>query len=455
MSTVKKLHSADDFSKPANFLLCKEKVRISPSAFSAFSRSSSNWLPFSGSDNRSKFHKQFALFLFGNQMRIESCKDRKGIIRRRQPLPYGVLVLSIYSNTSLKSLFDIYNSVWLTIAGFDGGRKGWFCMRKCFTFPATKASISFHKTCKPLVEFFIGDNRSFDFHLFSRRDSRSFTSSNLGNKVFSSESSIFSPQVKIFSEQKKLGSFYYGKFFDLSDESFLIGNKRIPGKNIFLMVSFCQINISAKVLFKKVGGCFACNGNRDPRITTRSQGNASFCIKKTRKISHHTGKNSFKFHFNSRRHLPATTKCDGVRINSLLCHSLNSRRKRERENRSIFPALWVSRLYAESNRQPNNASALYSEYGNVYNIRILCSSEAPVSRNSSAGGRDVYYNAVVGKQAVTHINQDGYSMNLIYRDPYYSGMLAQNATLAVKFAQAQAITQDTAIRNLLCTKAGN
>lgn len=44
-------------------------------------------------------------------------------------------------------------------------------------------------------------------------------------------------------------------------------------------------------------------------------------------------------------------------------------------------------------------------------------------------------------------------MNLIYRDPYYSGMLAQNATLAVKFAQAQAITQDTAIRNLLATSA--
>ena len=72
---------------------------------------------------------------------------------------------------------------------------------------------------------------------------------------------------------------------------------------------------------------------------------------------------------------------------------------------------------------------------------------------ASANGRDVYYNYVVGKQSVTHINQDGYSMNLIYRDPYYSGMLAQNATLAVKFAQAQAITQDTAIRNLVCTSA--
>lgn len=101
---------------------------------------------------------------------------------------------------------------------------------------------------------------------------------------------------------------------------------------------------------------------------------------------------------------------------------------------------------------PTNASALPSEYGSVFNIRILTSSEAPVARGASAQSQDVYYNTVLGKQALTHINQDGYSMNLIYRDPYYSGMLAQNATLAVKFAQAQAITQDTAIRNVLSTR---
>jgi len=112
----------------------------------------------------------------------------------------------------------------------------------------------------------------------------------------------------------------------------------------------------------------------------------------------------------------------------------------------------VSKHKAESNRKPTNTSALPSEWGSVYNLRILTSSEAPVARGASANGNDVYYNTVVGKQALTHINQDGYSMNLIYRDPYYSGMLAQNATLAVKFAQAQAITQDTAIRNLLCTR---
>ncbi len=102
-----------------------------------------------------------------------------------------------------------------------------------------------------------------------------------------------------------------------------------------------------------------------------------------------------------------------------------------------------------------NASALPSEYGSVFNTRILTSSEAPVARGASANGQDVYYNTVLGKQAITHIDQDGYSMNLIYRDPYYSGMLAQNATLAVKFAQAQAITQDTAIRNLLSTRLSN
>lgn len=101
--------------------------------------------------------------------------------------------------------------------------------------------------------------------------------------------------------------------------------------------------------------------------------------------------------------------------------------------------------------KPTNASALPMEYGSVFNIRILTTSEAPVAIAASANGQNVYYNTVLGKQAITHINQDGYSMNLIYRDPYYSGMLAQNATLAIKFGQAQAITQDTAIRNVLCT----
>src|SRR5271155_2476823 len=124
------------------------------------------------------------------------------------------------------------------------------------------------------------------------------------------------------------------------------------------------------------------------------------------------------------------------------------------ELQTDFDALTGSGFINQWN-YPNNSSALPSEYGSVNNIRILTSSEAPVARGASANGNDVYYNTVAGKQAVTHIDQDGFSMNLIYRDPYFSGMLAQNATLAVKFAQAQALTQDTAIRNLLCTRLAN
>lgn len=124
------------------------------------------------------------------------------------------------------------------------------------------------------------------------------------------------------------------------------------------------------------------------------------------------------------------------------------------ELQSDFDGLSGAGFFSQWN-YPQNTSALPSEYGSIFNIRILTSSEAPVARGASANAQDVYYNTVLGKQAITHINQDGYSMNLIYRDPYYSGMLAQNATLAVKFAQAQAITQDTAIRNLLSTRLSN
>jgi N4-gp56 family major capsid protein len=129
------------------------------------------------------------------------------------------------------------------------------------------------------------------------------------------------------------------------------------------------------------------------------------------------------------------------------------------ELQSDFDALVGNTGVLNNWNYPTNASALPSEWGSVLNTRILTSSEAPVARNAATNAagtlNDVYYNTVVGKQALTHINQDGFSMNLIYRDPYYSGMLAQNATLAVKFAQAQALTQDTAIRNLLSTRLSN
>lgn len=129
------------------------------------------------------------------------------------------------------------------------------------------------------------------------------------------------------------------------------------------------------------------------------------------------------------------------------------------ELQSDFDAL-IGQGFTNAWQYPSSsANPLPSEYGACFNIRILTSSEAPVARNAAtnpAGSTsDLYYNTVLGRQALMNVNQDGDSMQLIYRDPYYSGMLAQNATLAVRFSQAQALTQDTAIRNLMSTRLSN
>lgn len=124
------------------------------------------------------------------------------------------------------------------------------------------------------------------------------------------------------------------------------------------------------------------------------------------------------------------------------------------ELQSDFDGLTGSGVFNNWN-YPSNTSALQTEWGSVYNLRILTSSEAPVARGASANGADVYYNIVAGKQGVTHIDQDGQSMKLLYRGPEFSGMMMQNCTLAVKFWQAQGLTQDTAVRILKSTRLVN
>ena len=111
--------------------------------------------------------------------------------------------------------------------------------------------------------------------------------------------------------------------------------------------------------------------------------------------------------------------------------------------------------FQSSNAYPNTSNALQSEFGALLNARILTSSQAPVARGASANGRDVYYTTFFGKQALTHIAQDGMSFRLLYRGPEYSGMLQQNVSLAIKWMQSQALTQDTAVRNLLSTRQTN
>ena len=102
---------------------------------------------------------------------------------------------------------------------------------------------------------------------------------------------------------------------------------------------------------------------------------------------------------------------------------------------------------------PNQDNVGESEYGALRNLRVWTSSQAAVQRSSSTLSRDVYNNMTVARESYGHIDQDGYSTQLIYRDAIYSGPSALNATLAIKFAQAQLIKQETWIRNVRCTLA--
>lgn len=109
--------------------------------------------------------------------------------------------------------------------------------------------------------------------------------------------------------------------------------------------------------------------------------------------------------------------------------------------------------FTSSWNYPNQNDVIYSEYGSVLNFRIFTSSEAAVQRAASmVNGTDVFNNMAVARESYGHIDQDGYSSQLIYRPPIFSGPLALNGTLGVKFAQAQAILQSTWIRNVRCTQ---
>lgn len=117
----------------------------------------------------------------------------------------------------------------------------------------------------------------------------------------------------------------------------------------------------------------------------------------------------------------------------------------------LQPAFDALDKFTSSWNYPNQQDVIYSEYGAVLNFRIFTSSQSAVQRGASSGGQDVFNNMAVAREAYAHIDQDGYSSQLIYRPPIFSGPLALNGTLGVKFMQTQAILQDTWIRNVRCT----
>ena len=413
-----------------------------------------------GIENGDKFHHQGTAFFFNFQEWKDRFTKKNGVISRTNPFPNWVFILLNNGYRSFQSFFNMLNQVRHNIEAGDSGCKSLSSRIEVGrgVFVAAKITIAVQKTCKPFKEFF----RWLNFCRYSKRFNSArrglFTSCNLGHKVLSRISLLFPGLVYIRLQEKQLGFFDKRMGLNLFDEKRNIWRGTSPFKYLFSVFSISVSDRSTKEGLKNLGDFFIANLDGYNLATLERKRNMSFSIEKASQITHRDSPIVSKLHFNNISNSPATTKCDDLRINSSGCHSLTTRRKLVRRGRRAFSAIllifsiWSVGVEAESNRMPNNTSALPSEWGSVYNLRILTSSEAPVARGASANGQDVYYNTVLGKQALTHISQDEFSMKLIYRDPYYSGMLAQNATLAVKFAQSQAITQDTAIRNVLCTR---
>jgi len=94
-----------------------------------------------------------------------------------------------------------------------------------------------------------------------------------------------------------------------------------------------------------------------------------------------------------------------------------------------------------------------SERGSIGDVRFFLSSIGSYTAAASALGATVYNSFIVGQEAYASIEQDMYSAKTIYRGPEFSGPLAQNSTLAYKFAECPRILNDLWIFNLRTTLA--
>lgn len=92
---------------------------------------------------------------------------------------------------------------------------------------------------------------------------------------------------------------------------------------------------------------------------------------------------------------------------------------------------------------PKDDGILQVEFGTIQNFRYMVSSIGSVLRNASGiFAADVYNIFNVAMEAVCAIDQDMYSTQLIYRPAIFDGALAQNVSLALKFAEVDAINND-------------
>lgn len=108
-------------------------------------------------------------------------------------------------------------------------------------------------------------------------------------------------------------------------------------------------------------------------------------------------------------------------------------------------------FFTRTIRYPSQTNILRSETGSVGKVRFLVSSQGSVSPLASRQGRNVYNNFILGIEAIGCVYMDDMASEFVYLPKEFSGGLAQNITLGMKFFEAPAIFQDLWICNLKST----
>ena len=104
-------------------------------------------------------------------------------------------------------------------------------------------------------------------------------------------------------------------------------------------------------------------------------------------------------------------------------------------------------------RYPSQVNILKPEYGSVGQLRFLVSSQGSIAPKASRLGRDVLNIFCVGIEAIACIYANEFSSEFIYLPKEFSGGLAQNVTMGMKFFEAPAILNDLWVSTLKVTSA--
>lgn len=391
-----------------------------------------------------KVEDQLRLFVHCSQMRHQGLKSRSYAFLRANPFPHVVGDAFAKSYAAVYTLINMLNGFSKCIARTNAGCED---IRGRRLLIETNTSVAFDKSSKPSEERFFGCNGGWSAKKLSINLSGFFQTGDSMNCLWANFPASNARGVLVVDQDLKLSGFYKTMRDKLTTKLLNPFGTQIPTVNRFMLASRFFINDATKSFFEKVWDKFASIVQANLNRSSWRKGDTSFSVKHSSVVFH-------MVILYSLMGSPATTKFEGARINSSLCHSLNFWETWRGGSEAFLPPRNRSvGVEPESNRLPNQNSTLEPEYGSVANSRFLLSPIASVSPGASALGADVYNTFFTGRESYCMIDQESYGEQFVYRPPILNDALGLNASVGWKMAFSTRITNDAWVINLRSTLA--